>query len=121
MFFTSCCAQDGGKIEVRYRAFELQILNSHSFAALLFVVASGFTLIFGLLRVVNLAHRRYFISSGGYIGMTTAVATAASPSEQSAAASYNRLHRLMLDHGLLNFIKNQDSSRSCSPSELRSC
>ena len=34
----------------------LQILNALSFAALLFVVASGFTLIFGLLRVVNLAH-----------------------------------------------------------------
>ena len=33
-----------------------QLLNGLTFAALLFVVASGFTLIFGLLRVVNLAN-----------------------------------------------------------------
>ena len=32
-----------------------QVLNGLTFAALLFVVAAGFTLIFGLLRIVNLA------------------------------------------------------------------
>jgi len=31
-----------------------QLLNGLTFAALLFIVASGFTLIFGLLRIVNL-------------------------------------------------------------------
>ena len=35
-----------------------QLLNGLTFAALLFVVASGFTLIFGLLRIVNLAPGR---------------------------------------------------------------
>ena len=34
-----------------------QLLNGLTFAALLFIVASGFTLIFGLLRIVNLGHR----------------------------------------------------------------
>lgn len=52
----------------------LQILNALSFSALLFIVASGFTLIFGLLRVVNLAHGALYLL-GGYIGMTVAVFT----------------------------------------------
>ena len=46
-----------------------QILNGLTFAALLFVVASGFTLIFGLLRIVNLAHGALYLF-GGYIGYT---------------------------------------------------
>ena len=50
----------------------LQLLNGLTFAALLFVVASGFTLIFGLLRIVNLAHGALYLL-GGYIGFTVAV------------------------------------------------
>jgi branched-chain amino acid transport system permease protein len=52
----------------------LQLLNGLTFAALLFVVASGFTLIFGLLRIVNLAHGALYLL-GGYIGFTIAVRT----------------------------------------------
>ena len=37
-----------------------------TFAALLFIVASGFTLIFGLMRVVNMAHGSFYLL-GGYI------------------------------------------------------
>ena len=37
----------------------VQFLNGLTFAALLFIVASGFTLIFGLLRIVNLAHELF--------------------------------------------------------------
>ena len=51
-----------------------QLLNGLTFAALLFVVASGFTLIFGLLRIVNLAHGALYLF-GGYIGFTVAVKT----------------------------------------------
>ena len=49
-------------------AYLLQVLNSLSFSALLFVVASGFTLVFGLLRVVNLAHGAFYLL-GGYVGL----------------------------------------------------
>src|SRR5260221_6537582 len=38
-------------------------------AGLYFVVASGFTLIFGLMRVVNMAHGAFFLL-GGYIALT---------------------------------------------------
>jgi branched-subunit amino acid ABC-type transport system permease component len=48
--------------------------NDLSFAALLFIVASGFILIFALLRVVNPAHGALYLM-GGYIGMTAAVAS----------------------------------------------
>ena len=41
---------------------------------LLFVVASGFTLIFGVLRIVNLAHGALYLL-GGYIGLTVTVHT----------------------------------------------
>jgi branched-chain amino acid transport system permease protein len=51
-----------------------QVLNGLTFAALLFVVAAGFTLIFGLLRIVNLSHGALYLF-GGYIGFTVAVKT----------------------------------------------
>ena len=52
----------------------LQVLNGLTFGALLFVVASGFTLIFGLLRIVNLAHGALYLL-GGYVGFTVAAQT----------------------------------------------
>jgi branched-chain amino acid transport system permease protein len=52
----------------------VQLLNGLSFAALLFFLASGFTLIFGLMRIVNLAHGAYYLV-GGYVALTTIIAT----------------------------------------------
>lgn len=43
------------------------LLNGVAFAGLLFLVASGFTLIFGLMRIANLAHGAFYLV-GGYIG-----------------------------------------------------
>src|SRR3954467_7176459 len=48
--------------------FLIQLLNGLTAAALYFVVASGFTLIFGLMRVVNMAHGAFFLF-GGYIAL----------------------------------------------------
>ena len=52
----------------------LQAINGTSLAALLFLVASGFTLSFGLMRVVNMAHGAYYLL-GGYVGLSLAEAT----------------------------------------------
>ena len=49
----------------------IQAINGVSFAALLFLLASGFTLSFGLMRVVNMAHGAYYLI-GGYIGLSVA-------------------------------------------------
>jgi branched-chain amino acid transport system permease protein len=48
-----------------------QFLNGMTFAALLFLVASGFTLIFGLMRIVNLAHGAMYLM-GGYAAWAVA-------------------------------------------------
>src|SRR6202008_4924825 len=42
----------------------LQAINGISLAALLFLLASGFTLTFGLMRVVNMAHGAYYLLGG---------------------------------------------------------
>jgi branched-chain amino acid transport system permease protein len=47
----------------------IQLLNGLTFAALLFLVAAGFTLIFGLMRIVNLAHGAFYLL-GGYVALT---------------------------------------------------
>jgi len=52
----------------------LQAINGVSLAALLFLLASGFTLSFGLMRVVNMAHGAYYLL-GGYIGLAVAQKT----------------------------------------------
>ena len=49
------------------RLFSLTLLNGLTLAALYFLVASGFTLVFGLMRNVNLAHGSLFLL-GGYVG-----------------------------------------------------
>ena len=50
--------------------FFITLLNGLTAAALYFVVASGFTLIFGLMRVVNMAHGAFFLL-GGYVALRT--------------------------------------------------
>jgi branched-chain amino acid transport system permease protein len=48
--------------------FVITALNGVSLAALYFITASGFTLIFGLMRVVNMAHGSLYLL-GGYVGL----------------------------------------------------
>jgi branched-chain amino acid transport system permease protein len=50
------------------RRFVVVTLNGTTLAALFFVVASGFTLIFGLMRVVNMAHGSLYLL-GGYLAL----------------------------------------------------
>ena len=49
-----------------WRAFYATFLDAITFAGWLFIVASGFSLIFGLMRVVNMAHGAFYLL-GGYI------------------------------------------------------
>ena len=46
-----------------------QAFNGISYGALLFLLASGLSLIFGVMRIVNLAHGSYFML-GGYVGLS---------------------------------------------------
>jgi branched-chain amino acid transport system permease protein len=49
-------------------SFWTQVLNGLSFGSTLFFLASGFTLIFGLMQISNLAHGGFYMV-GGYIGV----------------------------------------------------
>jgi branched-chain amino acid transport system permease protein len=51
------------------RIFWIVTLNGITLAALFFVVSAGFTLIFGLMRVVNMAHGSLYLLAG-YIAFT---------------------------------------------------
>jgi branched-chain amino acid transport system permease protein len=46
----------------------IQTLNSLAFGGVLFTLAAGFSLIFGLMRIANLSHGAYFML-GAYIGL----------------------------------------------------
>jgi branched-chain amino acid transport system permease protein len=47
----------------------IQAFNGISYGALLFLLAAGLTLIFGVMRIVNLAHGAYFLL-GGYVALS---------------------------------------------------
>ena len=52
----------------------VQAFNGISYGALLFLVGSGLSLIFGVMRIVNLSHGAYFLW-GGYIALSVIAAT----------------------------------------------
>ena len=56
--------------DVNWRLFAIVTLNGLTLASLYFIVASGFTLIFGLMRIVNMAHGSLYLF-GAYIGYET--------------------------------------------------
>ena len=84
-----------------------QILNGLTFAALLFIVASGFTLIFGLLRIVNLAHGALYLV-GGYAGYSATVASGSFTVGVVAAMMVVAALGLCLESGLLRFVRGSE-------------
>ena len=83
-----------------------QILNSLTFAALLFLVASGFTLIFGLMRIVNLAHGAMYLT-GGYVAYAAATYSGSFMLGVIAAAVVVALMGLV-EQSLLRFVKGAE-------------
>ncbi len=81
-----------------------QALNGLTFAALLFVVASGFTLIFGLMRIVNLAHGALYLF-GGYVALTAAMRGANFFVALLIAAAAIAVVGLIIDRALLRFVR----------------
>ncbi len=62
-----------------------QAFNGLSYGALLFLLASGLSLIFGVMRVVNLAHGSYFML-GGYVGLSVVWRTGSFVAAMAAGA-----------------------------------
>jgi branched-chain amino acid transport system permease protein len=57
----------GGPMELH--SFLIQLLNSLQYGLLLFLVASGLTLIFGIMGIINLAHGSFYMI-GAYMAFT---------------------------------------------------
>ena len=63
-----------GDATVDARFWLIQTFNGVSYGALLFLVGSGLSLIFGVMRIVNLSHGSYFLL-GGYVALSVIWAT----------------------------------------------
>jgi len=84
-----------------------QVLNGLSFGALLFLVASGFTLVFGLMRVSNLAHGSFFLI-GAFVGIVTTATTGSFIVGALAGALSAALIGLLVQRGLLRRLANRE-------------
>lgn len=85
----------------------MQTLNGLSFGALLFLLASGFTLIFGLLRIVNLAHGGFYLV-GGYAALVTVTATGSYLLALAAAGLVVGVLGLVVERGLLRRLRGRE-------------
>lgn len=82
----------------------IQTLNGVTFAGLLFLLASGFTLVFGLMRIVNMAHGSIYLA-GGYVGYSTLAATHNFGAALIAGTLGMALFGVALERGLLIRIR----------------
>ena len=89
------------------REFITVTLNGITLGGLYFLVASGFTLVFGLMRVVNLAHGSLYLL-GAYIGWSIADTTGNWILAVITAPLIVAVIGIILQQGLLRRIQGQD-------------
>lgn len=82
------------------------LLNGLSLSALLYFMASGLTLIFGLMKLINLAHGAFYLM-GGLLGITVIKSTGNFWLGFLAATLIMGLFGLILDQVLLPRIRGQ--------------
>ncbi len=83
-----------------------QTFNGLSYGALLFLLASGLSLIFGVMRIVNLAHGSYFML-GGYVGLSTAWRTGSYALALVAGALVMALVGIAMERAFLRRLPGQ--------------
>src|SRR6266566_2201049 len=82
-------------------------LNGLTLGGLYFLVAAGFTLVFGLMRVVNLAHGSLYLL-GAYLGWSVAAATGHWYLALIISPLMVAVVGILLQQGLLRRIQGQD-------------
>src|SRR3954471_5634624 len=87
--------------------FVIVALNGLSLAALYFITASGFTLVFGLMRVVNMAHGALYLL-GGYLALDLIQHGWGWWTAAAAAAALTGLTGLIMQQLLLRWNQGQD-------------
>ena len=92
--------------------FLVQCLNAVQYGLLLFLVASGLTLIFGIMGVINLAHGSFYMI-GAYLAFALAPwvggisAAASSPRSRSASCCRSRSATL-LEWGFFSYLYQRE-------------
>ena len=84
-----------------------QALNGLSFGALLFLLSSGLTLVFGLMRIVNMAHGAFYLL-GGYIGVLIASSTGNLLLAVITAMIVVGVTSFLVEVVLLRFVRGQE-------------
>jgi branched-chain amino acid transport system permease protein len=89
------------------KLFLTTALNGLTLAALYFLVASGFTLVFGLMRNVNLAHGSLYLL-GAYVGYVVGDKTGSWLLAVAAGFASAALSGLILQVAVFRFMQGQD-------------
>lgn len=89
------------------RLFSVTFLNGLTLASLYFIVAAGFTLVFGLMRNVNLAHGSLYLL-GGYVGFFVAQKTGWFVLALAAGFAVAALAGLLMQVTIFRFMQGQD-------------
>lgn len=91
--------------------FYFLALNGLTMAALLFIMASGLTLAFGLMRVVNLAHGAFYLL-GGYVGVQVIRDTGSLTLGLLAGGVVALIVGLLMERFLLQRVRGLDLSEA---------
>ena len=89
------------------KLFFITLLNGLTLASLYFIVASGFTLEFGLMRNVNLAHGSLYLL-GGYVGFFVAEYTGYFVLALAAGFLAAALAGLLMQVAIFRFMQGED-------------
>lgn len=84
-----------------------QLFNGLSYAALLFLMAGGLTLIFGVMKIVNIAQGSFFLL-GGYVGYTVVSLTGNYYLGFLSGVIAVGLLGILVEHFLLNDLANEN-------------
>jgi branched-chain amino acid transport system permease protein len=79
------------------------VLNGLSFGSLLFLLSSGFTLAFGLMKVINIAHGSFYMM-GAYVALWVFVIAASFPLAVLAGALTVGVLGVIVEHTLLRWF-----------------
>ena len=85
----------------------IQVLNSVQYGLLLFLVASGLTLIFGIMRVINLAHGSFYMI-GAYLAFSLSSLTGSFWLALPLGIALSALLGLVLEWALLSRLYRRD-------------
>ena len=84
--------------------FLILVLNGLTQGALFFVLGSGLTLAFGLMRIVNMSHGAFYLL-GGYLGLTTLRLTGSWTLSLAAAGLSIAVLGLAIERGMLARVR----------------